>query len=191
MKYYVYQHKRLKDGSIFYIGKGTNGRLNSDGRRNQHWHNIVKKDGGFTAEIIKDNLTNEEALKLEVKVISEIGLTNLTNMTEGGAGGDTRTKFTDEQYEEWLKNKSEAQTGKTSYWKGKKRPKHSKRIKELIDSGHYKGITKGVPKSDEHKISMSESAVKRKRKIVKCDRCGKEVPDTHLSVHKKGRNCLV
>lgn len=191
MKYYVYQHKRLKDGSIFYIGKGKNGRFNSYEGRNLHWMNIVKKDGGFTAEIIKDNLTNEEACSLEVNLISEIGLNNLTNMTEGGTGGDTRVKFTDEQYEEWLKNKSEAQTGAVGYWRGKKRPNHSKRIRELIDSGHYKGITKGIPKSDEHKMALSESAKKRKRKIVKCDRCGKEVPDTHLSVHKKGKKCLV
>ena len=58
MEYYVYCHKRLKDNSIFYIGKGKGDRFNSDIARNQYWNRIVKKDGGFISEIIKDNLTS-------------------------------------------------------------------------------------------------------------------------------------
>lgn len=190
MEYYVYRHRRLKDDSIFYIGKGKGERFQSEDGRNQYWNRIVRKDNGFKAEIVKDKLTENEAFELEITLIEQIGLDNLSNLAEGGSGGNTRKGFTDEEYQEWLKNKSEAQKGKTSYWKGKKRPNHSNKIKQLIDSGHYKGCMTGIKKSDEHKRKLSESAKKRKRVIVKCDRCGKEVPDTHLKHHQNGTKCL-
>ena len=101
MEYYVYCHKRLKDDSIFYIGKGKGERFNSEAGRNQYWNRIVKKDGGFKAEIVKENLTNEDACKLEIKMITEIGIENLSNLAEGGNGGDTRKGFTKSEYDEW------------------------------------------------------------------------------------------
>jgi len=44
MEYYVYKHIRLKDGSIFYIGKGKGDRMYSADKRNQYWKRIVEKD---------------------------------------------------------------------------------------------------------------------------------------------------
>lgn len=64
--YYVYYHKRLKDNSIFYVGKGKGKRAYSKSMRNVHWQNIVNKDIGFIVEIIKENLTNKTALELEI-----------------------------------------------------------------------------------------------------------------------------
>jgi hypothetical protein len=87
--YYIYQHKRLTDDSVFYVGKGYNGRSMSYKNRNTHWHNIVKKDKGFNVEIVEDNLTEKQAFTREVELIKELGMDNLTNMTEGGIGGDT------------------------------------------------------------------------------------------------------
>lgn len=191
MEYYVYQHKRLKDNSIFYIGKGKGERFNSDVGRNQYWNRIVRKDGGFKAEIVKDCLTNEEACQLEIKLINEIGIDNLSNLAEGGNGGNTRKGFTEDEYQQWLKNKSEAQRGRVGYWKDKKRPEQSLKIKKARERGSYNSANYSNPKSDEHKKSLSEVAKNRIRKIVKCDRCGKEVPNTHLAVHKKGKKCLV
>ena len=189
MEYYVYRHKRLKDGSVFYVGKGKGNRLNDISHRNQYWERIVKKDGGYTAEIIKDGLTNEDACKLEKELISEIGLDNLSNLAEGGAGGDTRKGFTDKEYQEWLKNKSEAQKGKKGYWGGKKRPNHSNKLKEKHESGIYTYEWLSKPKSETHKQKISESNRKPKPRTI-CDKCGKEIPTTHLSVHQKGKNCL-
>lgn len=190
MEYYVYQHKRLKDDSIFYIGKGKGERFNSDVGRNHYWNRIVRKDGGFNAEIIKDSLTNEEACELEIKLINEIGIDNLSNLAEGGNGGNTRKGFTEDEYQQWLKNKSEAQKGKVGYWRDKKRPDHACKVKEAANSGSYKNNGK-VIRTDEWKKNQSIAASKRIRKIVKCDRCGMEVPNTHLAVHKKGKKCLV
>lgn len=189
MEYYVYQHKRLKDDSIFYIGKGKDERFNSEKGRNQYWNRIVKKDGGFKVEIIKEGLTNNQACELEIEMIKKIGMENLTNMTEGGAGGDTRKGFTQSEYDEWLKNKSKAQTGKVGYWKNKKRPNHSELIKKAIANGVYSNVDYTKPKSKEHKERLRESALIRKRKKVVCNICGIEIVDTHLKVHQRGKNC--
>ena len=189
MEYYVYKHIRLKDGSTFYIGKGKGDRMYSDYRRNIYWKRIVEKDGGFTAILIKENLSDKEALELEKSIIAEIGMDNLTNMTEGGNGGDTRKGFTQEEYDEWIRKKSEAQIGKTGYWKDKKRPEHSNKVKGAAEAGAY--INNGkVARTDEWKINQSIAASKRIRKIIVCDRCGKEIPNTHLAVHMRGKKCL-
>jgi hypothetical protein len=187
--YYVYKHIRLKDGSIFYIGKGKGLRFESERGRNEYWNRIVRKDGGFTAEIVKENLTNEEACDLEKKLISEIGLNSLSNIAEGGTGGDTRKGFTKEEYDEWIRNKSEAQKGKTSWWKGKTRDEHSRKLKEIASkTGCYKNNGKTI-KTDEWKLNQSIAASKRIRKKVVCNKCGIEIVDTHLKVHQMGKNC--
>ena len=81
---FVYRHIRLDNNSIFYIGMGKNKkRLYSKYSRNPYWKNIVNK-AGFKAEIIKDNLTWEEACKLEIELIREHN--NLCNITIGGDG---------------------------------------------------------------------------------------------------------
>jgi|TARA_B110000977_G_C10819151_1_gene393463 hypothetical protein len=190
MEYYVYKHTRLKDGSTFYIGKGKGKRFSSEKGRNDYWNRIVRKDGGFTVEILKEGLSNDEACELEIKLISDIGLSNLSNLAEGGQGGDTRKGFTKEEYDLWLKRKSEAQTGKTSYWKDKERPKHSQMLKSKHEMGVYDYKQFSEPKSDEHKQKMSESAIERIRPMVKCVKCGKEVPNTHIAQHQRGKKCI-
>jgi hypothetical protein len=189
MGYYVYKHVRLKDGSIFYIGKGKGDRMYSASRRNQYWKRIVEKDGGFTALLIKENISEEEAFELEKTIISEIGINNLTNMTDGGSGGDTRKAFTQDEYDVWLKNKSDAQRGKTGYWKNKKRPDHSYKVKKVAELGVYKNNGNTI-RTDEWKQNQSVAASNRIRKKVKCDKCGKEIPNTHLAVHMRGKKCL-
>lgn len=187
--YYVYKHIRLKDDSIFYIGKGKGLRFQSEKGRNEYWNRIVRKDGGFTAEIVKDELTNEEACDLEKALINEIGLSNLSNIAEGGTGGDTRKGFTKDEYDEWILNKSKAQTGKIGYWKDKKRDEHSKKLKEVAaKTGCYKNNGRTI-KTDEWKQNQSIAALNRIRKKVVCDKCGIEIVDTHLKVHQKGKNC--
>ena len=91
MEYYVYKHTRLKDGSTFYIGKGKGKRFSSEKGRNDYWNRIVRKDGGFTVEILKEGLSNDEACELEIKLISDIGLSNLSNLAEGKIKKDPNT----------------------------------------------------------------------------------------------------
>jgi hypothetical protein len=90
MKHYTYIHYRNDNGEPFYIGKGVNDRY-SRKRRNQFWHRVVKKSGGFRAEIISYWKTNKEALDHEIFLIScfkDMGfqLCNLTNGGEGSSG---------------------------------------------------------------------------------------------------------
>jgi hypothetical protein len=82
-RFYVYLHKR-KDGSVFYVGKGSYNRAYVSKARNQHWQNVVNKNGGFEVEIIADNLKEQEAFSLEAETIKLYGIDNLVNQTLGG-----------------------------------------------------------------------------------------------------------
>lgn len=179
--YYVYKHIRLKDGSTFYIGKGKGDRFSSEVGRNVYWNRIVRKDGGFNVEIVKDGLTNQTACDLEIKLINEIGLDNLANLAEGGHGGNTRKGFTEQQLQEWKNNKSKAQAGKVGYWNGKSRPDQSLKIKQAAKRGSYKNNGK-FEKSDETKKRMSESARKPKPTKI-CEVCDRSIATTHFWKH--------
>jgi len=188
MEYYVYKHIRFKDGSIFYIGKGKGDRIFSPDGRNPYWKRIVKKDGGFTAQLIKDCISEEEALVLEKQIILEIGLENLSNMTEGGNGCNTRKGFTQEEYDVWISNKSKAQSGKIGYWRDKKRENGSIKLNDKHAEGSYDYKWLKNPKSEETKQKMAEAARNRIRPLLICNICGMEMK-TNLSRHQKGKNC--
>ena len=80
----VYRHRRLDTNKIFYIGMGNKNRPYSK-RRNKHWQNIVNKTD-YSIEIVADNLSLKDALELEIFLISEYNLKNLTNINSGGEG---------------------------------------------------------------------------------------------------------
>lgn len=85
---YVYIHKRLNTGLPFYIGKGTGKRLFGKQQRSKHWQNIIKKDGGFIAEKIVENVDDEFAFLAEIEAIDKyrkLGF-KLINKTNGGEG---------------------------------------------------------------------------------------------------------
>ena len=67
-KYYVYIYKRKDNGNVFYIGKGTAHRDKNIKYHNQYCVNICDKYG-VDIERIYENLTEEEALKLEKETI--------------------------------------------------------------------------------------------------------------------------
>lgn len=97
---YIYLHKRLDTEDIFYVGIGTkissNGRIRGYERaysklnRNRHWKFIVNKSK-YNVIIYKENLTREEANKIEIELIKKYGrkdlnLGTLCNYTNGGDG---------------------------------------------------------------------------------------------------------
>ena len=100
--FYVYEHIRLDNNTCFYVGKGHGKRANYTSR-NEHHDRIVEKYG-MKVNIVKENLTEEEAYKLERELIEHyvfclgygidiIGFNNkseepghLTNHTFGGDG---------------------------------------------------------------------------------------------------------
>lgn len=93
-QHYVYLHKRLTDGSIFYVGKGRGRRAWSSSGRNRWWKNVSAKRG-FSVEIAKDGMPEPCALAYERCVIASIGRENLTNLVDGG-GGITGWKHSEE-----------------------------------------------------------------------------------------------
>lgn len=82
---YIYGHYKADTDELFYIGKGTGRRAWDKSKRNAHWHNVVNKHG-YTVKILYEDLSEEDAYSMERKLILEVGLENLTNMTEGGLG---------------------------------------------------------------------------------------------------------
>ena len=88
---YVYQHIRLDTNEVFYIGIGKRkSRAYTHYGRNKYWKHIVNKVK-YSVEIIAENISYQEALNLEKKLISgigrqDLGLGPLVNMTDGGEG---------------------------------------------------------------------------------------------------------
>lgn len=75
--YYVYGHYFCENHVLFYIGKGRRDRLNKVGGRSKQWSAITSNSEWY-ADIIKDNLTSDEALYLETELIkSQQGLVNV------------------------------------------------------------------------------------------------------------------
>jgi len=110
---YVYQHKRLDIDEIFYVGIGDGAdykRAYSKKGRTKWWKNIVSKCD-YKVEILKDNLTWEDACKKEKYYIKKYGRSvdggKLVNITEGGDGfKSNHTKETKDRISNTLSNKT-------------------------------------------------------------------------------------
>lgn len=85
--HYVYIHKTLTDGRIFYIGKGCGRRGFYSSGRNQDWHDVADSEG-FEAFIIYRCHSHKEALELEALCIDQAMDSGvpLTNLCRGGQG---------------------------------------------------------------------------------------------------------
>jgi hypothetical protein len=126
-QYYVYTHLNPLTKEIFYVGIGKGNRAwNRWAGRNKFWDNYVNKYG-FEVEIIAENLTRNQAGKVEIELIAHLGRRQideggtLVNRSSGGDGGSDGYTHT----EEWKRQHSERQIGK------KKKPL-SKEAKEKI-----------------------------------------------------------
>lgn len=86
----IYRHIK-PSGEVFYIGIGSRkDRAYSKHRRNNLWKNIVKKHG-YRVELLSENISKEQAIELEMILISWYGRRDnntgiLVNMTNGGEG---------------------------------------------------------------------------------------------------------
>jgi hypothetical protein len=113
-QYYVYTHLNPQTKEIFYVGIGKGNRAwNKGAGRNKFWENYVNKHG-FEVEIIAENITRNQAGKIEIELIAHLGrrqieeggtLVNRSIGGDGGSGGYTHT-------EEWKRQHSERQLGK-------------------------------------------------------------------------------
>jgi len=89
MKIAVYAHYK-PDGSIFYIGKGTERRVYSRHSRSAYWKNVVSKYGYEPKILARFNCEKEafEHEKFLISCLKDLGhpLVNLTNGGEGTSG---------------------------------------------------------------------------------------------------------
>ena len=100
MNYYVYAYVRLDSNTYFYIGKGTGKRVTEFYGRSKHFLNILDSVP-CAYEILYNNLTEQQALDLEMQTIDELllegysleidsdrnqGFNHLVNCTLGGEG---------------------------------------------------------------------------------------------------------
>ena len=163
-KYYVYQLVDSLTGEIFYIGKGSGGRLykhvsiakgnSKNKRKNPKLYNkinkILRNNGKILVTKIFESDDEAGVLKTEKKIITKIGLEFLTNLTEGGDGTSFPNGFSDKH----RKNISLSMKGRISNFKGKKLSEESKLNISLSMKGKISNF-KGKKLSKESKLEMS------------------------------------
>jgi hypothetical protein len=166
---YVYKHTRNDNGEIFYIGIGRNkNRMISHRSRNNYWLNIVNKVG-FTAQIIEDNLTWEEAISREIYWINLYGRKNdgtgsLSNMTDGGEGSygrifseNTKKKISDSHKGKTLTSEQKIKISQGNLGKPKPKPNgFGEKISKIL---------KGKKRTEESKLKQSITTKKTLSKL--------------------------
>jgi len=135
---YVYQHIRLDKNEVFYVGIGSdskNKRAYNSINRTEFWKTIFDKTE-IKVEIIKENISWDDACKLEKQLIKkygrkDLGLGTLVNLTDGGDGANG-CKRSDEH----KKILSERMKGKKLSLGIKKTEEQKRKIGEGIRNAH-------------------------------------------------------
>jgi len=151
MIYYTYAYLR-EDGTPYYIGKGKGNRIHSKSNR------IFNPPPKERRIFLKQNLTEEDAFKHEVYMISlfgrkDLGTGILHNKSNGGIGGGA------------MKGKSQSEKSKKLIGDANRGRIHNKKSRENMSKSHLgksnpkSGASrKGKPLSEQHKKNKSESA---------------------------------
>ena len=184
MEYYVYVHKKLTDGSVFYVGRGKNKRKTSRQNRNNYWKNIVAKHG-FTVEVIETNLTLDLSNEREIfwiKKYKDDGIV-LSNITAGGGGlsGRARTDEEKQRISTALKGKTFTEEHKAKMignlnGKGSRTEDFRKKMSDVMkgkpkSQAHkekLRSALKGKPLSSEHLANRAIAYANRKMKDMTC-----------------------
>tara|TARA_R110001606_G_scaffold242960_3_gene390820 strand:- start:17 stop:508 length:492 start_codon:yes stop_codon:yes gene_type:complete len=155
--YYTYAYLR-EDGTPYYIGKGRGNRIDS---YNRTWKPPSKEKRLF----LKQNLSEEDALKHEIYLISVLGRKDLEtgilrNMTDGGDGGAP------------MKGRNHSEETKEKMRQTKLGKKHTIQDRKNMSESH-KGLKypnrKSSPHSEETKEKMRQSRLeylKRKQEVA-------------------------
>lgn len=89
--YYIYRHLK-PNGEVFYVGLSRKkNRAYHTLQRSSFWKKLVSKYPDYEVQILKTGLTKEEAVEMEIILISwygrrDIGTGTLVNLTDGGDG---------------------------------------------------------------------------------------------------------
>lgn len=156
----VYQHIRLDNNEVFYIGIGKTKKraYNKNNNRSKFWKNIVNKTD-YIIEILYENLTWKEACNIEINLIKHYGRKDLktgtlVNLTNGGDGviGNILSEQTKIKMSNARKNIKITDQTKLNISNSKKGKLFSKEHKEnlshallkLYNSGYKSGLCKKV-----------------------------------------------
>lgn len=185
----VYQHRRKDTNQVFYIGIGTNKkRAYSISNRNRHWHYVVKKSGGFDVELLFEGIHRNEACKIEIRLIAELGRIDLGTgiLVNKTCGGDGIKELSEETKLKLKRPKSEAHKKSISLYhadvKGTKNPMYGKGYLFLGNKNPFYGKKHSKDtidklkknKSNDHKNKLKEKWKERKSFIYVCPHCNKE-----------------
>lgn len=85
--FYVYTHRRVSDGSVFYVGKGFRARAWDIKSRSDLWKRVASKHGVYVY-IEKDSMDDNCAITIERILIAKYRTfgNTLSNMSDGGEG---------------------------------------------------------------------------------------------------------
>ena len=156
--YYVYQYLR-EDGTPYYIGKGKGNRAYINNRT------TPKPADNNRIHLIKENLSEEDAFRLEIELIAchgrkDLGTGILRNLTDGGEGVSGRIATTETIEKRVAKNTGKKRTvdqklRMSQAQKGRKPTEYTEEKKYEI-SKKISDSLKGKTKSEEHKKKLSE-----------------------------------
>ena len=200
--YYVYIYYRLDTNEPFYVGMGHNNRWKElyENKRNEHFIRIINKYP-IAVEIIKDNLTEEQAHGIEIWLINElvfeygysIDIPNnrsnekgchLVNCTWGGEGVSGLNVFENKTEEEMKEIKKKMSNAKKGVPLSKEHKKHlSENHYDCKGENHY---NYGRHHSEEAKKKISEANKGRKPWINKSE-TEKEEWKKKISESRKGK----
>ena len=195
-RFYVYMAWHKSTNEPIYVGKGCGNRLschNRDAETGLHYNKFmveyVKQHGRMKFEIVRNNLTNQEAIQTEIDLIyyfgrKDLGFGTLFNRTDGGEGG-TGPKTEDHKAKigKALKGRVRSASHSAAISKGNKgKPKPSL---SAIATARFKGVPKtkehnaknsaaqkGRPKTAEHKLKLRLGRLnylaRKKKEMLTC-----------------------
>ena len=136
----VYLHRKKTDNSVFYVGVGNLKRAYCK-QRPKWWNNVVSKYG-YTIEIYKDRLTQDESFQIEIELIEKYGRIDLKNgqLINRTKGGITVQGVSESILKK--RSKSLKSVVRTEEWKNK------------ISLAH-----KGKAKSKKHRENIAKSRI--------------------------------
>ncbi len=190
LKFYVYK-LITSDDEVIYVGKGSGNRMNKhmqiamgnsiNRTKNPKLYNKIKKiinNGGFIkSEVVFESTSETDCLSEEVKIIGEIGLENLCNLTIGGEGTsgyflseETRMKMSEAKKKQWkdgrkitkkhkeklLENPQLFKTGHDGYWKDKSLSEETRMKMSEAKKGKKSG-----PISEKRRLAIINGIKKR------------------------------